>query len=158
MAVNYIPEGYGTVTPYLIIRGAANAIEWYKKALGATEIMRMPGPDGSIMHAEVKVGNSPIMIGEECPERGAKSPQTLGGSSVGLHIYVPDCDAAFNQAVEAGATPTMPPMDMFWGDRFSKLSDPFGHEWSIATHVEDVSDAEMAKRAEEAAKQAAGSA
>ena len=154
MAVNPVPEGYRTITPYLTVKGAAEAIEWYKKAFGAQEIARMPMPDGRLMHAEIKIGDSFIMLGDEFPEMGGnKSPQTLGGTTSGLHIYVSDCDALFKRAVEAGATPKMPPMDMFWGDRFGKLGDPFGHDWSVGTHIEDVSDAEMQRRTREAAAQ-----
>jgi PhnB protein len=158
MAVNYVPEGYRTVTPYLVIRGAAEAIEWYKKAFGAEDIARMPMPDGKLMHAEIKIGDSFIMMSDEFPEMGGgKSPQALGGSCCSLHLYVPDVDASFSRAVSAGAEAQMPPMDMFWGDRFSKLRDPFGHEWTIATHKEDVTPEEMERRAAEAATQMAGS-
>jgi PhnB protein len=157
MAVNPIPEGYRTVTPYLTIKGAAQAIEWYKKAFGAQEIARMPMPDGRLMHAEIKIGDSFVMLSDETPEFGNKSPQSLGGSASSIHLYVRDCDASFNQAVAAGATVKMPPMDMFWGDRFGALTDPFGHQWSIATHKEDLSEEEMEKRfSAEAAKMAGG--
>jgi uncharacterized glyoxalase superfamily protein PhnB len=148
--VHYIAEGFHTLTPHLVITGAAKAMDWYKKALGATEISRMPAPDGTrIMHGEMKLGNSMFMLADEFPEMDpeSKSPQKLGGAGVGLFIYVPDVDAVYNQAVAAGATPRMPPMDMFWGDRYSKITDPFGHHWSIATHKEDVSPEEMKKRA-----------
>ena len=158
MAVNLVPEGYRTVTPYLVISGAAEAIEWYKKAFNAQEVVRMPMPDGRIMHAEIKIGDSFIMMSDEFTEMdGNKSPKNLGGTACSLHLYVPDCDAVFNQAVGAGATAKMPPMDMFWGDRFSKLTDPFGHDWSVATHIEDVSAAEMQRRIQEwTAKMAGG--
>jgi PhnB protein len=150
MAVHYAPEGYRTVTPYLVVSGAAEAIEWYKKAFNAQDVVRMPMPDGRIMHAEIKIGDSFIMMSDEFPEMGGnKSPKNLGGTATGIHLYVPDCDAIFNQAVAAGATAKMPPMDMFWGDRFSKLTDPFGHDWSISTHKEDLSDTEMQRRSEE---------
>ena len=156
MAVNYVPDGYRTVTPYLTLKGAVQAIEWYRKALNAQEMSRMPMPDGRLMHAEIKIGDSYVMLADEFPEFGGnKSPQSLGGSATGIHLYVPDCDASFNQAVAAGAQGNMPPMDMFWGDRFSKLTDPFGHVWTIATHKEDLSAEEMEKRATaEAAKMA----
>ena len=146
--VNPIPEGYRTVTPYLIIRDAARAIEFYVKAFGAKEVMRMPLPDGKLAHAEIQIGDSMIMMADENPEWGARSPQALNGTPVGVFLYVPDVDATFQRAVDAGATPTMPPSDMFWGDRYGKLKDPFGHEWSVGTHVEDVPPEEMGKRQE----------
>lgn len=149
-----IPQGYHTATPYLIIKDAANAIEFYKKAFGATELMRMPGPGGKIMHAEIKIGDSPFMISEEMPERGTKSPQTLGGSPVSIFLYVEDVDALAARATAAGAKTQMPVQDQFWGDRYGSLVDPFGHVWGIATHKEDVAPEEMKKRA--AAAMAAG--
>jgi PhnB protein len=145
-AVSYIPDGYHTVTPHLAVRNAAKALEFYAKAFGAEELFRMPGPGGVIMHAEVRIGDSNIMLGEEDPQRGATSPQTIGGSPVGLLIYVKDVDASFARAEKAGCTVQMPPTDMFWGDRYGKLVDPFGHHWSLATHKEDVSPEDMAKR------------
>lgn len=149
-----VPPGFNTVTPHLIVQDCNAAIDWYKKALGAEEHYRMPGPGGhGVMHAEIKVGSSLLMMADEFPGMNMKSPLSLGGASVCLHLYVPDCDAAFNRAVKAGAKPTMPPMDMFWGDRYGKFTDPFGHEWSVATHKEDVPPAEMGKRADEAFKQ-----
>ena len=153
MAVKPIPEGYHTVTPYLCVRGAAEAIEFYKKAFGAQEIFRMPYPDGQkLMHAEIKIGDSHIMLSDEMPGMGSssKSPQSLGGSAVSQHLYVENVDKAMEQAVAAGATVEMPAMDMFWGDRFGKLVDPFGHSWSVATHIEDVPGDEMARRGMEA--------
>jgi PhnB protein len=141
-----IPEGYHSLTPYLTINGANEAIEFYKKAFKATEVMRMSGPGGRCMHAELKIGNSHLMLSDEFPEMGVRSPKTIGGSGSSVHLYVEDVDAVFNQAVAAGAQSQMPPTDMFWGDRFSKLSDPYGHVWSIATHKEDVAPEEMAKR------------
>jgi PhnB protein len=147
--VKPVPDGYTTVTPYLVVRGAADAITFYKKAFGAQEIMRMPGPGGRIMHAEIKIGNAMLMLAEEAPEMGNKSPQALGGSPVSIFLYVPDVDKTFQQAVSSGAQSKMAPADMFWGDRFSKLTDPYGHEWGIATHKEEVAPAEMAKRQEE---------
>lgn len=152
--INPIPEGYHTITPYLCIKGAADALEFYKKAFGAEERCRMPGADGkSVMHAEIKIGDSLVMLSDECPGMGGNSPATLGGTTGSLNIYVNDVDAAFNRAVAAGASAIMPPANMFWGDRFCKIRDPFGHEWSIATHVEDVPPQEMPQRAAEAMKQ-----
>jgi uncharacterized glyoxalase superfamily protein PhnB len=146
--VSPIPEGHHTVTAHLIIRGAAQAIEFYKKAFGAQEISRMLGPDGkSIVHAEIKIGDSFVFLVDEMPQMGARSPQALGGTAVTFHLYVEDADAVFNQAVAAGAKVQMPLADMFWGDRFGKLADPFGHEWSVATHKEDLTPEEMQKRA-----------
>lgn len=146
--VNPIPEGFGTVTPHLVVKDAGEAIDFYKKAFGAEELCRMPGPDGnSVMHAEIRIGNSPIMLASEWPGEGCpKAPTTLGGSPVTIHLYVEDTDKAFKKATDAGATAAMPPMDAFWGDRYSKLKDPFGHEWSIATHIEDVPPEEMPER------------
>lgn len=144
--VEPIPKGFHTITTCLMVRGADRAIEFYKKAFGAEELFRMPGPDGKVMHAEIRIGNSPVMIAEEMPEYGSKSPQALGGSPVNIFLYVEDADKAFNQAVSAGATVTMPLADQFWGDRYGKLADPFGHQWSVATHVEDVAPEEMQKR------------
>jgi PhnB protein len=156
--VKPIPPGYHTVTPYLTVKGAAQAIEFYKRAFGAQEVERMPGPDGkSVMHAELKIGDSIVMLSDEFPQMGTRSPQTLGGSSGYLFLYVSDVDAAFKRAVDAGAKATMPPADMFWGDRFAKVSDPFGHEWGMATHKEDLSPEEIRKRGQaEMAKMAKG--
>jgi PhnB protein len=147
MSVKPIPKGYHTVTPHLTCRDAAKAIELYVKAFGAEELSRMSMPDGKIAHAEIKIGDSRIMLGEEFPEMGATSPQSLGGTTGGLFIYHEDVDAAHDRAVKAGLISKQPPTDMFWGDRYCKLEDPFGHSWSIGTHIEDVSDAEMAERA-----------
>jgi PhnB protein len=142
-----IPDGYRTVTPYIAIRGAAQAIDFYKRAFGAQEIARMTDPDGKrVMHAEIKIGDSIVMISDEFPQGGCVSPQTLGGTAVSLFMYVPDVDTAFKRAVDAGAKSTMAPTDMFWGDRFGKLVDPFGHEWAMATHKEDLSEEEIRKR------------
>ncbi|HEX6985555.1 MAG TPA: VOC family protein [Planctomycetaceae bacterium] len=143
-----IPDGYHSVTPYLICRNAAAAIEFYKKAFGATELVRLPGPGGSVMHAEVKIGDSPVMLADENPGWGAKSPESYGGSPASLMIYVDDCDAVFDRAVAAGATVKRPVADQFYGDRCGTLVDPFGHTWSIATHVEDVSPEEINRRFE----------
>ncbi|HLG19065.1 MAG TPA: VOC family protein [Bdellovibrionota bacterium] len=145
---NWIPEGYHAVTPYLTIRNAAKALEFYKKAFGAEELTRMPGPGGSLMHAEIKIGDSIVMMGEEAPDRGQKSPQGLNGTPVGLFIYVKDVDKAFQRAADAGAKAIMPVADMFWGDRYGQLEDPFGHRWSLGTHKEDLTPAEIEKRAQ----------
>jgi len=141
-----IPEGYHSVTPYLIIKGATEAIDFYKKAFGATELFRMPAPEGKIGHAEIKIGDSPIMLADEFPEMGYKSPQTLGGSPVSLMIYVADVDTVFKQAIAAGGKEQRPVKDQFYGDRSGTLEDPFGHVWHVATHKEDVSPEEMERR------------
>ena len=151
--VQAIPAGYHTVTPYLVCRGAAGAIDFYKRAFGAKEKMRMPGPDGKVAHAEIQIGDSRVMLGEEMPEMGAKSPEMLGGSAVGVFLYVKNVDGFTGKAIAAGATVLMPVQDMFWGDRYGKLKDPFGHEWSIATHKEDLTAKQMAKRAQSAMAQ-----
>ena len=145
--VKPIPDGYHTVTPYLIIKNAAGAIDFYKKAFGATELMRMAGPDGKVMHAEIKIGDSRIMMSDECPEMNARSPQSLGGSPVSLLLYVQDVDSFFSRATAAGATVVRPVKDQFYGDRSGSLSDAFGHMWHVATHTEDVPPAELQKRA-----------
>jgi len=146
-----VPEGFHSVTPSLTVRNAAQAIEFYKKALGAQEISRMAMPDGKIGHAELKIGDSIIFLSDEMPGMGmAKSPQSLGGCTSVLNLYVPNVDKTFDQAIAAGAKTTMPVADMFWGDRYGTFMDPFGFAWGIATHVEDVSPAEMDKRAKEA--------
>lgn len=150
MPVKAIPDGYHTLTPYLVCRNAAEAIPFYEKALGATELYRMPGPDGSVMHAELQIGTSRLMLSDENPQMGSTSPAALGGTPVSTFIYTEDVDAAFTRAVDAGATVKMPPTDMFWGDRFASVVDPFGHEWAMATHVEDVPPDEMMKRMEAA--------
>ncbi len=148
--VKPIPEGFNTITPHIVCKNASAAIDFYKKAFGAEEIVRMPGPDGkSVMHAELKIGNSRLMLGEEFSDK-CTSPQTLGGSPVTIHLYVENADAAFQRAVKAGATVTMPLMDAFWGDRYGQLTDPFGHVWSIATHMHDYSPEEMEKKMKEA--------
>jgi|SRR5208283_3599126 len=144
--VQAIPAGYTGVTPYLIIRGAARALEFYKKAFAGTELLRFPGPDGKIGHAEIKIGEGVVMLADESPERGHKSPQTLGGNAVSLLFYVPDVDACFARAVAAGATVTQALADQFYGDRSGTITDPFGHIWTIATHTEDVSEDEMQRR------------
>jgi PhnB protein len=149
MATNVkpIPEGYHTATPYLIIKGAGDAIEFYKKAFGATELLRFAMPDGQIGHAEIKIGDSPIMMADEHPQMGYRSPQSLGGSPVSIMIYVEDVDAVFNQAIAAGAKSKEAVQDKFYGDRAGSLEDPFGHVWHVATHKEDMSLEEMHKRA-----------
>lgn len=143
--VQPIPPGYTTVTPYLAIEGATQAIDFYKRAFGAEEIVRMAGPDGAVMHAEIRIGNSIVMLGEACPERGASGPKALKGSPVSILLYVEDADAVAAQAQKAGAKIAQPVDEMFWGDRYGKLEDPFGHLWGVATHVRDVTEAEMAE-------------
>ena len=147
MAVNPVPDGYHTVTPYLVVRDASAALDFYAKAFGAKELMRMHGPGGSVAHAEMRIGDSNIMLADENPDWGLTSPQTLGGSGVSVFLYVPNVDALFAQAVSAGASVTMPLANQFWGDRYGKLRDPFGHVWNLATHVEDLSPEEIEKRA-----------
>lgn len=146
MPVRAIPEGYYSLTPYLVCKGAAKAIDFYTKAFGAKEMVRMPGPDGQVMHAEVRIGNSMLMLSDENPDQGALSPDTIGGTATSIMIYTEDVDATFKAAVAAGATAVVPPTDMFWGDRMAQVTDPFGHKWAIATHTEDVSPEEMEKR------------
>jgi PhnB protein len=147
MAVKPIPDGYHSVTPYMTIAGTAKAIDFYKQAFGAEEIMRMPAPDGKIGHAEIRIGDSVIMMSDEYPEMGATSPGTLGGSTMSIMIYVEDSDAVFNRAVAAGAKPAQPMEDKFYGDRAGSVLDPFGHLWHISTHKEDVPPDEMERRA-----------
>jgi PhnB protein len=144
--VSAIPEGTRTVTPHLVIKGASKAIDFYTRAFGAREHHRMPGPGGLIGHAELQIGDSLIYLADEWPQGSSRSPQSLKGSSVVIHLYVPDVDSSFQRAVGAGAKAVMPLMDMFWGDRFGQVRDPFGHLWSLATHKEDVSPEEMARR------------
>ena len=148
-AVKPIPEGMHTVAPLLICSGATDAINFYRKAFGAIELSRFPGLKGKLMHARLRVGDSVIMLTDEMPEWGDLSPKTLKGSPVTIHLYVEDADALFAQAVKAGAKVTMPLDDMFWGDRYGKLEDPFGHQWSIGTHVRDVTLEEMQKAMEQ---------
>jgi len=154
--VKATPEGYHSVTPYLFCKGAAAAIEYYKKALGATEIMRHPMPDGQLGHAEIKVGDSVIMLADEFPDMKALSPKTIGGTAVLLMVYVDDVDRVFARALAAGGTELQPLQNKFYGDRTGTLLDPFGHMWTISTHVEDVSPEEMGRRAEAEAKAAKG--
>jgi PhnB protein len=150
MGTKPIPEGYHTVTPYLAVEDATQAIEFYQRAFGATERSRMPGPDGKIAHAEIQIGDSIIMTSDPFPQSTIKPPKQIDGTSVSIFLYVEDVDSVVQDAVDAGGTITMPVEDMFWGDRFGQVQDPFGHVWQIATHVEDVAPDEMAKRAEEA--------
>ena len=151
MSVKPVPEGYHTLTPSLTVRDAARAIEFYKQAFGA-EVRGgiAKGPDGKVMHAELQIGDSVIMLTDEFPEFGSLSPQSSGGAGMGLHIYVDGVDAAFDRAVKAGAQVEMPVSDQFWGDRYGKLKDPFGHKWSIATHIKDMSADEMKRSMDEA--------
>lgn len=147
--VKPIPDGFGRVTPHMVIRDCSKAMEFYTKAFGAEEVLRMPAPGGGVMYAEMKIGGSTVMMADEQPQmEGWVSPQQLNGSSVALHLYVNDVDAAFQRASEAGVTVKMPPMDMFWGDRYCMVIDPFGHHWSIATHKEDLTPEEIGQRAE----------
>jgi PhnB protein len=153
--VKPIPDGYHSVTPYLIVKDAVRALEFYKAAFGATELMRMMQPDGRVGHAEIRIGDSPVMLADEFPEIGARGPETIGGTPVSLMIYVPDVDAVVARAVAAGAKLTRPVADQFYGDRNGIVSDPFGHTWFVATHVEDVTPDEMERWA--AAQHGAGS-
>jgi PhnB protein len=150
MAVKPIPEGYHSVTPYLAVDGAAQAIEFYKKAFGAKERGRMEGPDGKIGHAELEIGDSLVMLSDALPQFTTRPPKALGGTSASVFLYVEDVDALVQQSVDAGATVDTEIADQFWGDRFGSVTDPFGHSWLIATHVEDVPPEEMAQRAKEA--------
>jgi len=144
--VNFIPDGMHTVTPHLICAGAADAIEFYKKAFDAVELSRMPGPGGKLMHASIRIGNSAVMLADEFPDFGNLSPLALKGTPVVLHIYVPNVDEIFAQAVAAGAIVRMPVTDMFWGDRYGQVLDPYGHHWSLATHMHDYTPEEMAEQ------------
>jgi len=155
--VKPIPDGMHTVTPHLVCAGAADAIEFYKKAFGAVEGGRMPGPDGKkLMHAMIRIEGSAVMLVDEMPEWGALGPKSLKGSPVTLHLYVKDVDAFVQRAVGAGAKVTMPVADMFWGDRYGKLEDPFGHHWSVATHIRDMTPAEMQQAMQKMFEQGAG--
>src|SRR5208337_666869 len=145
------PEGYHSVTPYLFIKGAASAIEFYKNVFGATELMRMPGPNGQIMHAELRIGDSIVMLSDENPQMGALSPQSIGGTASGLNVYIANVDGVTQKAIDAGAKLVRPVKDQFYGDRSGTIIDPFGHMWSVATHVEDVPPEEMRKRMSQAA-------
>jgi len=144
--VKPIPDGYYTVTPHIVVKDIRRAVEFYKKAFGAEAGLMIPGPDGkSVMHGEMKIGNSNVMLAAENPQWDSRGPATLGGSPVTLALYVTECDKSFKRAVDAGATPGMPPTDMFWGDRFAMVVDPDGHKWSIATHTSDPTPAQMAE-------------
>jgi PhnB protein len=156
-SVRPIPEGYHNVTPYLYVRGATAAIDFYKSVFGATEVVRMGGPDGKIMHAELRIGDSIVMLADENPHMGIMSPQTIGGFSTGLHVYVETVDAVVQKMVDSGAKVLRPIKNQFYGDRSASLLDPFGHMWSVATHIEDVSPEEMKKRMTAAMNQTAGS-
>ena len=140
---NTIPQGYHTITPTLTVDDAVKALEFYPRALGAEEMVRMPGPGGKILHAELRLGDSIFMLSDEFPDMGNRSPTALGGTSGALYVYVPDVDAAWKRAVDAGAKPSLPPQDMFWGDRIGKLEDPFGHVWTLAQHVGDPTPEQM---------------
>ena len=155
MAAKPIPEGYHTVTPYLAVGDAAQAIDFYTRAFGAKEVVRMDAPGGKIGHAELEIGDSRIMLSDPFPQSSTKPPKDLGGTSFSVMMYVEDVDAAFKRAVDAGASVSMELSDMFWGDRFGSVTDPFGHSWSLATHVEDVPPEEMAERAKAAMAQMA---
>ena len=150
--VKPVPEGFHTVTPYLVVDDGARAIEFYQQAFGAKEIMRMPGPDGKISHAEVKIGDSIIMLGPAQATTGVRSPQSLGSSTVSIFLYLEDVDSTFRKALSAGAKEAQPLADQPCGDRYGRLTDPFGHSWSLATHKEDVSPEEMSKRMQELVK------
>lgn len=138
-----IPQGYHSVTPYLTLNNTASAIDFYKRAFGAQEIMRMDMPGGKIGHAEIRIGDSMIMLADEMPGGGCQSPQSVHGTTAGVFLYVEDVDAVFNQAVSAGAQAEMQPADMFWGDRYGQVEDPFGHKWSLATHTRDLTEAQI---------------
>lgn len=154
--VKPIPSGYHALTPSLVVNGAKDALTWYKKVFGGKVGMSMASPDGkSVVHAEITIGDSVFFLSDEDPSMGARSPTTLGGTAGGIHVYAANADATFKKAVAAGAKATMPPTDMFWGDRYAQFTDPFGHTWSVATHQEDVPPREMAKRAEAWAAQMA---
>ncbi len=142
-SVPAIPSGMTAITPHLVCDGAAAAIDFYVQAFGAVEAGRLPGPDGRLMHAMIRIGDAPLMLVDACPEYGAVGPKTLNGSPVTIHLYVADVDATIARAVAAGARVTMPVADMFWGDRYGKLEDPFGHQWSVATHIRDVGPEEI---------------
>jgi len=147
--VKAIPDGYHTVTPGLTVRDGAKAIAFYQRAFGAQQVFRMDRPDGRLMHAELKIGDSKIMLGEEYPQMGCQSPESLKGTPVSFYLYVADADAAFAQAIAAGAKAVKPVSDMFWGDRQGEVSDPFGHRWSVATHQEDLTPEQIEQRAQE---------
>ena len=148
--VNYIPKGYNTITPYLVIKGAAKAIDYYKRVFGATVVVRMDGPNGQVGHAELQIGDSRIMLADENPQMGYRSAENIGASPVSLYVYLPDCDKVVAKAVAEGAKILKPVEDQFYGDRSGFIQDPFGHFWSVATHKEDLSQKEMEERAKKA--------
>ena len=156
MATKPIPEGYHTITPYLAVDDASEAIEFYKRAFSAKEQGRMEGPDGKIAHAELEIGDSKVMLSDPFPQASTKPPKELGGTSVSIMVYVEDADALYKQAIDAGASSLMEPDTMFWGDRMSSVQDPFGHSWTIMTHVEDVSPEDMEERSKQWQEQMAG--
>jgi len=148
-----IPKGFHTVTPYLVCAGAANAIEFYRRAFGAVELLRVPTPDGKLLHASIQIGDSIIMLNDEFPEMGSVGPKARNGSSVAIHLFVEDADASFERALNAGAVVKMPLQDMFWGDRYGQLEDPFGHSWSIATHQRELTHEQIQEAARSACQQ-----
>lgn len=148
-----VPDGFTTITPHIVVDGAAKAIDFYKKAFGAEELSRMASPDGKVMHATLRIGTSMIMLNDEFPEWGVVGPKKHGGTACVLSLYVDDADAAYKRAVDAGAESTMPVAEQFWGDRYGKLKDPFGHEWSVATHVKDLTPEEIAEAGRKAFSQ-----
>jgi len=152
--VKPVPEGYHSVTPYLVVHDAARALDFYQRVFGAKEIVRMNNPQGRVGHAEIRIGDSILMLAEETPNSGVRSPQSVNGSTVSIFVYLEDVDSVFNKALSAGAQEVQRPADMFWGDRYGRLTDPFGHSWSLATHIEDVTPEEIGRRAQEAAKAA----
>jgi len=153
---SHIPEGYHTITPYLVCKGAAEAIDWYKTVFDASEDMRMEGPDGSVGHAELQVGESKLMLGDECPQMGFLSPASIGGTPVGLGLYVKDADAVYQKAIDRGATIKRPIADQFYGDRAGTVTDPWGHLWTISTRKENLSAEQIRQRAEEMMRRQAG--
>jgi PhnB protein len=156
MAVQPVPEGYHTITPYLAVDDASAAIDFYQRAFGAKERVRMPGPGDAIMHAELEIGDSLVMLSDPFPQASTRTPKELGGTSVNIFVYVDNIDELYKQAIDAGASSLMEPDDMFWGDRFGSVQDPFGHSWTIATHIEDVAPEEMEKRSQAWMEQMAG--
>jgi len=155
MSAPPVPQGYHTVTPYLIVKNAVKAIDFYRRAFDAQELMRFDQPDGKIGHAEIKIGDSPVMLADEFPDMGFRSPETLGGAGVSMMVYVENVDRVYSQAISAGAKPLKPLQDQFWGDRTGTVTDPFGHVWTVATHKEDVNPKEIKRRFEELMKQEA---
>ncbi len=148
--VKPIPEGFHTATPHLVVSDAAAAIEFYQKAFGAEEVSRMPGPEGKIMHAAIRIGDSPVMLNDEFPDMGTVGPKAIGGTAVTIHLYVKDADAVWDSATKAGAKVVVPIDDMFWGDRYGVIEDPFGHRWSIATHTQDLTPEQVMEGAQKA--------